>query len=351
MARPDLPFGIVTFLFSDIEGSTELWDQAPTQMQSALAHHDTLLERSIEWHDGYLVKARGEGDSKVAAFQSPSNALLCALDIQKLIHQEPWTTPRLIRVRIGLHTGEPELRDNDYFGEPVNRAARLRDLASGGQTLLSETTVSLATEQLPEGASFRDLGLHSLRGLTRSERVYQLCDPRLPDRFPPLQSSEPALLKSIPSTRLLPVAAILLVSTLAVLMLVLRNQGVRVEVPPGVSAQTAEGVDLFFVRDGTQISAFVNRSPRNEGKLRWCVEENAFFDPASGDTFDRRGRVTAGDPPRNLDWVETSVEGNQVLVRPTKLHRGTEFVRYGEEASVPSDAPFERQGFCAHHVP
>ncbi len=192
-----LPTGTVTFLFTDIEGSTQLWELYPTAMQQALARHDTAVEASIERHGGTLVRPRGEGDSRFAVFARATDAVAAACALQRVLLAEPWPTPAAIRVRIALHTGEADLREDDYYGSTVNRCARLRGIAHGGQTLLSLATTELVRDGLPEGVSLRPLGAYRLRDLQRPEQVFQLLHPDLPADYPPLNSLD-AYLHNLP---------------------------------------------------------------------------------------------------------------------------------------------------------
>jgi class 3 adenylate cyclase len=121
-----LPTGTVTFLLTDIEGSTRLWEQHPEAMRDALARHHALLTYPIEQHHGIVVKRQGEGDSLFAVFARASDALAAAIALQQALHAEPWPPETPLRVRVALHTGPAELRDGDYFGPAVNRCARLR---------------------------------------------------------------------------------------------------------------------------------------------------------------------------------------------------------------------------------
>src|SRR4051812_11993580 len=187
----ELPSGTVTFLLTDVEGSTALWEQAPEAMRAALARHDTLFEAAVRDHNGVHIRPRGEGDSRFAVFPSAPNAVSAALAIQRAFAAEAWPTPSPIRVRIGVHTGEAELRDGDYYGSAVNRCARLRGIGHGGQVLLSEATTVLVRDGVPSGAGLRDLGRHRLRDLTEPERVAQVVAPDLPSDFPPLASLDP----------------------------------------------------------------------------------------------------------------------------------------------------------------
>ena len=177
-----LPTGTVTLLMADIEGSTRIWETRPDEMAAALATMDRTLAELVQANNGVCPIAQGEGDSFVVAFTRPSDAVACALALQ----QAPLSP---IRLRIGVHTGEILLRDEaNYMGPTINRAARLRDLAHGGQTVLSGTTSDLVWGSLPEQAWLVDFGHHALRDLPRPERVAQLCHPDLHNDFPPLRT-------------------------------------------------------------------------------------------------------------------------------------------------------------------
>jgi predicted ATPase/class 3 adenylate cyclase len=182
----DLPTGTVTFLFTDVEGSTRLWEAQPEQMRQALVVHDALIERLTAEHGGVVVRPRGEGDSRFAVFRRAADAIAAAAAIQRALYHEPWPTSAPVRVRLAAHTGEADLRAGDYYGTAVNRCAQLRAAAHGGQVVFSAVTAELVHDALPEGAGLRDLGVHRLKNLERPERVYQLIHPALPDAFPPL---------------------------------------------------------------------------------------------------------------------------------------------------------------------
>src|SRR5947209_7219813 len=175
----NLPTGTVTFLFTDIEGSTQLWERYPDQARAALARHDRIIEAVVDRHGGTLVRPRGEGDSRFAVFSLATDAVAAAANMQRMLFAEPWPTPAPLRVRMALHTGEADLREGDYYGSAVNRCARLRSLAHGRQVLVSMATAELARDALADGVSLRDLGEHRLRDLGRPERVHQLCHPGL----------------------------------------------------------------------------------------------------------------------------------------------------------------------------
>ena len=198
----DLPSGTVTLLFTDIEGSTRLWDAQPEAMRPALARHDALLRECIEKHQGHVFKT--VGDAFCAAFHTAPDALAAALDAQRALYGEPWPAGSNLRVRMALHSGAVELRERDYFGGPVNRVARLLALGHGGQTLLSEVTYELCRDQLPPHAVVRALGMHGLRDLDRPETVFQIADRALPQTFPPLKAPLAPLQQETPSIAVLP---------------------------------------------------------------------------------------------------------------------------------------------------
>ncbi|HEY3228469.1 MAG TPA: helix-turn-helix domain-containing protein, partial [Roseiflexaceae bacterium] len=176
-----LPSGTVTFLFTDIEGSTQLWEQHPQAMPAALARHDELLRESVTIHGGVVFKT--VGDSVLAAFPKAPDALAAALAAQRACAVGPWALPTPLRVRMALHSGSAEVRDGDYFGPALNRAARLLQAGHGGQVLLSLATEQLVREQLPPDAALRDLGTQRLKDLSLPEQIFQLLAPDLPATF------------------------------------------------------------------------------------------------------------------------------------------------------------------------
>src|SRR3954452_9671343 len=183
-----LPTGTVTFLFTDIEGSTQLWERYPSQARAALARHDQIIEEIVAQHGGTVVRPRGEGDSRFAVFPRATDAVRAVVDIQRALYAEAWPPPVNLRVRMALHTGEADLREGDYYGSNVNRCARLRAVAHGGQTLVSAATQVLVGDGLPEGITLRDMGEHRLKDLQRPENVFQVVVSGLPADFPPLNS-------------------------------------------------------------------------------------------------------------------------------------------------------------------
>jgi predicted ATPase/class 3 adenylate cyclase/DNA-binding CsgD family transcriptional regulator len=188
-----LPTGTVTLLLADVEGSTRLWENQPDEMTAAVARLNRTVNDIIAAHDGVRPVEQGEGDSFVAAFARGSDAVAAALELQRA----PLAP---IRLRMGVHTGEIQLRDEgNYAGPTINRTARLRDLGHGGQTLLSGTTEDLVAERLPADTWLVDLGAHELRGVTRPERVVQLCHPDLVNEFPPLRVTKAAVSQRLPA--------------------------------------------------------------------------------------------------------------------------------------------------------
>jgi predicted ATPase/class 3 adenylate cyclase len=186
-AMPSLPDGTVTFLFTDIEGSTRLWESYPEPMRRLLARHDEILRREIETGRGAVFKT--VGDAFYAVFARAQDALAAALATQLALCREDWSAIGGMPVRVALHTGTAELRDNDYFGPALNRVARLLAAGHGGQVLLTRATEQLVRDSLPPGATLRDLGEHTLRDLNSPERIFQLEHPLLACDFPALRTA------------------------------------------------------------------------------------------------------------------------------------------------------------------
>src|SRR5579871_6591599 len=182
------PTGTVTFLFSDIEGSTVRWERDRAAMADALARHDTLMRTVMQTRGAYIFKTIG--DAFCAAFATPLDALAAALDAQRALESEDFSAVEGLRVRMALHSGAADERDGDYFGPTVNRVARLLAVGSGGQVLLSGACTELIGAELPAECSLRDLGEHQLKDLAQPERIYQLLAPDFLADFPPLRSLE-----------------------------------------------------------------------------------------------------------------------------------------------------------------
>ena len=180
-----IPSGTVTFLFTDIEGSTGLWERYPQLMQSAFARHEAILRETVAHFGGFAYKM--VGDAFQVAFETASSALCAALEAQRRLHAESWgETP--IRVRMALHTGVTEERGDDYVGPELNRLGRLLSAGNGGQVLLTQAVYDLTQDHLPCDLSLRDLGAHRFKDLVRPEHLYQLDAPGLPSEFPPLKT-------------------------------------------------------------------------------------------------------------------------------------------------------------------
>jgi predicted ATPase/class 3 adenylate cyclase len=180
-----LPSGIITFLYTDIEGSTPLWDTVPDAMHLSLAMHNTILHETISEHGGQVYKV--VGDAFQAAFVKPAQAVEAAIAAQRALKKASWGDTGLIRVRMGIHTGEAEAQGDDYVTtHTLNRVARIMSAGHGGQILISQAVVDLLHGTLPSGVTLRDMGQHHLKGLKQVEHLYQLVQEDLPQDFPPL---------------------------------------------------------------------------------------------------------------------------------------------------------------------
>lgn len=191
-----LPAGTVTLLFTDVEGSTKLWERYPEAMSEALARHDEILFAVMEANSGCVFKTTGDGVH--AVFSSAPDALEAALEAQRALLRETWGETGPLRVRMALHTGTAEERDGDYYGPSMNRVARLLSVGHGGQVLLSLSTRKLVRDQLPPGVGLRNLGERRLKDLSRPEHLFQLTAPDLPSSFRPLETLD-ARLNNLPT--------------------------------------------------------------------------------------------------------------------------------------------------------
>ena len=186
MTRSDLPAGTVTFLFTDVEGSTRLLKHLGTAYGDVLGRHHDLVREIVEQHGGREVDTQGE--AFFVAFPRAKDAVAAAIELQRRHAAESWPNGVEVRVRIGIHTAEPELAQTGYIGMGLHRAARLCALGHGGQVLLSRSTAGLVDEDETPDVSLRDLGEHLLKDLDRPERVYQVVAPGLDEQFPPIRS-------------------------------------------------------------------------------------------------------------------------------------------------------------------
>src|SRR5215210_1046630 len=183
----NLPTGMVAFLFTDIEGSTQRWERHGQHMKSAVERHDAIMREAIEASGGFVF--RTEGDAFRAAFDTVRPALDAAVQAQRAFETEPWE-PEIapLRVRMALHVGAVEVRDGDYVGPSLNRIARLLATGYGGQTLLTLAVEQLVRDNLPPGVNLKDMGEHRLKDLIRPEHIFQVVIPGLPSEFPPLKT-------------------------------------------------------------------------------------------------------------------------------------------------------------------
>ena len=180
------PSGTISFLFTDIEGSTRLWAGDPETMKESLARHASILRDAVDTHDGSVFKHTGDGMCSV--FSLASDAVGAALNAQRSLAREDWAADCPIRARMAIHSGQAEERDGDYFGPFLNHVARLMSTAHGGQVLLSTAAAGLVHDHLPDEVALLNLGTHRLRDLSRQENVFQLLHPDLERRFPPIRS-------------------------------------------------------------------------------------------------------------------------------------------------------------------
>jgi predicted ATPase/class 3 adenylate cyclase len=181
---PELASQTLAFLFTDIEGSTRLWEEYHQPMNDALERHDAILREAVESSNGQVVKRTGDG--LMAVFGSAADGVSACLKAQHDLASTPWGETGALRVRMALHVGEAARRNGDYYGPTLNRTARVMSAGHGGQVLLSAAAAALVMDQLPKGSTLRDLGEHRLKDLGRPERVFQLVHPALPASFPPL---------------------------------------------------------------------------------------------------------------------------------------------------------------------
>jgi TolB-like protein/class 3 adenylate cyclase/Tfp pilus assembly protein PilF len=269
----DLPTGTVTLLFTDIEGSTRLWEAHAEAMRAALARHDALLRHCIGDHKGHVFKTGG--DAFCAAFHTAADAVAAALEAQRALHREPWPEAAKLRVRMALHTGAVEVRDGDYFGAPLNRVARLLAAGHGGQTLLSESTHDLCRDHLPPLASVKALGAHGLKDLGRPEAVFQLCHPDLPQSFPPLKSQAAPRDQETPSIAVLPFINMsrdeeneYFADGLSeeLLNVLTKIRGLRVASRTSAFSFKGKGVDIPTVAQKLNVATVLEGSVRKSGK-------------------------------------------------------------------------------------
>jgi predicted ATPase/DNA-binding SARP family transcriptional activator len=188
---PILPSGTVTFLLTDVEGSTRRWDRNPAAMRLAMEAHDAVLGRLVTAHRGMQVESGREGDSILATFTRASDAVACGVAMQREFAAQAWPEGADVHIRVAINSGEAELRSGHYYGPAVYRCARLMATAHGDQVLLTQATRDLVIDAMPEGIGLRELGKHGLRNLARPEVVFQVIAAGLRTEFPPLKSMDP----------------------------------------------------------------------------------------------------------------------------------------------------------------
>src|SRR3712207_2262398 len=193
---PELPGGTVTLLFTDIEGSTQLLRRLGDAYAGVLAEHQRLLREAFAAHGGREVDT--QGDAFFVSFARAADAVGAAVDAQRALAAHPWPEGGAVRVRMGLHTGEPVAAGGRYVGLAVHRAARVGSAGHGGQVLLSAVTQAVLRDHLPAGIGLRDLGEHHLKDFDQPERLYQVLAGGLPAEFPPLKVADPAPLPPLP---------------------------------------------------------------------------------------------------------------------------------------------------------
>jgi len=187
-----LPEGTLTFMLTDVVGSTRAWESAPAAMREAMAGHDRIVDDCLTQHHGTEVPSGRAGDSILAVFPRAADAASAAHALQRAFAAERWPAGAELEIRVALHSGEAELRQGQYHGQVLNRCARLLATCHGGQVLLTGATEQLLIDELPSSVELRDLGLHRLKDLTRPEHVFELVDAEQPREFPPIRSQQPA---------------------------------------------------------------------------------------------------------------------------------------------------------------
>jgi LuxR family maltose regulon positive regulatory protein len=317
------PTGTVTFLFTDIEGSTMLWEQHPQAMSAALARHDVILRETIAAHGGVVFKT--VGDAFHGVFATASAAVDAALALQRALHAEGSTSTCQLRVRVALHTGVAELRDGDYFGPPLNRVARLLAAAHGGQILLSLATEELVRDQLPPHVSVRDLGTHPLKDLRHPEQIFQLVTADLPADFPPLriapQLQPPAPDLALLTTKLtVPPPRPKLVPRprlLARLQAGLRGPLTLIAAPAGFGKTTLLASWLASVERRTESAEqeALSRAEHGDNQSFYALRSNALRSKVAWVTLDAEDN----DPQRFWRYVLTALEGAVPGIAATPL--------------------------------
>ena len=349
MVAMALPVGTVTFLFTDIEGSTRLWERDPAEMQQALARHDALLRDVIEGHGGAIFKT--VGDAFCAVFAAPQPAIEAAIAGQRVLQRElPW-----IGVRMAIHTGTAEHRGGDYFGSALNRVARLLAAGHGRQTLLSRATAEQVRGGMPTDTTLRLLGRHQLRDIVEWETIFDLEPPDLPAKFPPLNTLDVAFRRGVMRALVAMGVVVAIVASLA--LLAWRNANAeatqRRRANLALTRQVAERVDgdlrglamvanvlaASFTRDGLAHEAELTRSLKSTIAHEPRIFGMALaFEPWR---FDPTRRTTAPYVSPQPDGIR-----DKYLLPPTyePIYREWEWYRCRAKRSAPPERALSRQG-------
>jgi predicted ATPase/class 3 adenylate cyclase len=267
-----LPSGTVTFLFTDVEGSTKLWERHRLAMRDILARHETIVHQAIEARSGVVFKTIG--DAACAAFASAPQALAAALDAQRGLQAEDWGAIKALRVRMALHSDTAEVQSSDYVGFALSRVARILNAGHGGQVLLSQSTQELVRDHLPPGAELRDLRAHRLKDLAQPEHIFQLSAPDLSADFPPLRTLD-ARPSNLPAQ---PTALIGREREIAKVCSLLRRDGVRLVTltGPGGTGKTRLALQAAAeFLDDTRPTPLSQRESGPEGEGRFS--DSVFF--------------------------------------------------------------------------
>jgi peptide/nickel transport system substrate-binding protein len=319
---PTLPSGTVTFLFTDIEGSTRLLRALGERYEHVLAEHQRLLRAAFAAHHGHEVDT--QGDSFFVAFRRAKDAVAAAIDAQRTLAANHWPDGHAVKVRMGIHTGEPVVGERRYTGIGVHRAARIGAVGHGGQVLLSNTTRELIEDDLPPGVALRGLGRHRLKDIQRPERIFQLVAEGLPSRFPPLRTvGASRRLRSKPV--LAGVAALALAgAAVAVLLTSLGGSGTA-----QASSVSPNSVGILESKDGSiQSEIAVGAAPSGVAAgtgAVWVANTDAI--PGSVSRIDTKTRsvrqeITVGQGPSGIAvgggavWVANGLDGTVSRIDP-----------------------------------
>jgi predicted ATPase len=281
-ADRDRPTGTVSFLFTDVEGSTSLWERHASAMRLALARHDDLVRGAIEGRGGFVFSTAG--DAFCAAFSRAADAVAAAIHAQRLLQAEPWPVEVSLRVRMGVHVGATQERDGDYFGLAVNRAARVMGLAHGGQVLVTLPVEELVRDELSDDVELVALGVHPLKGLSRPETLFQLVGPGMTREFPPLRAAG-SRLGNLPSP---PTAFVGRDDEIERLAVEIASRRVVTLVGPGGVGKTRLSIEAArAVRDGFPDGIwFVELGPISEAEaVQHAVASTLAVSPESGSTL------------------------------------------------------------------